>query len=233
MPGLRTVRILGSKPKATYNHDSAQDKHKKWPGSILKNNIVIEESYKDEQQANYSRQIKDGLDLNQDATFSDTENRLVTMTETVPFGIKRYKLHLDLFHNQDLDKRGERILFLKTVPIHCPSHSSRPQCILRQYGRSVFFRDKLSALAIGLIGLSSIIFQRTFPQLTNRTGYTNTEFISKIEAFYKGRDSRASASTISSGSIHIQIMVTDKNLLTFSSTTTSCFSNSIVTSFTA
>jgi len=49
MPGLRTVRILGSKPKATYNHDSAQDKHKKWPGSILKNNIVIEESYKDEQ----------------------------------------------------------------------------------------------------------------------------------------------------------------------------------------
>lgn len=49
MPGLRTVRMLGSKPKATYNQYGAQDKHKRWPGSILKNSIVIEEAYKDEQ----------------------------------------------------------------------------------------------------------------------------------------------------------------------------------------
>lgn len=68
-----------------------------------------------------------------------------------------------------------------------------PKCILKQFGRNVFARDKLSALAIGLSGLNQLLFQATFPQLSRKFSDTNTEFINKTASFRLGREARASA----------------------------------------
>ncbi|CAO3630821.1 unnamed protein product [Mucor fragilis] len=67
-----------------------------------------------------------------------------------------------------------------------------PKCILKQFDRNVFARDKLSALAIGLSGLNQLLFQATFPQLSRKFSDTNTEFINKTASFRLGREARAS-----------------------------------------
>ncbi|OAD00506.1 hypothetical protein MUCCIDRAFT_185348 [Mucor lusitanicus CBS 277.49] len=67
-----------------------------------------------------------------------------------------------------------------------------PDCVLQQFGRNVFARDKLSALAIGLSGVNQLLFQATFPQLSRKFSDTSTDFINKTASFRSGREARAS-----------------------------------------
>ncbi|KAG2236742.1 hypothetical protein INT48_000740 [Thamnidium elegans] len=79
---------------------------------ILDDNITEynEEHIKELLELVFNKELEDDIDINEDVTFSGTDNGLVTMTETVPFGINRYKFHLDLFHHQNLDPEEQKEL---------------------------------------------------------------------------------------------------------------------------
>jgi hypothetical protein len=49
-------------------------------------------------------------------------------------------------------------------------------------------RDDLSALAFGLSGLYSLLFQETFPELSAKIIQSNTEFINKTVSFLNERE---------------------------------------------
>ncbi|ORE02037.1 hypothetical protein BCV72DRAFT_245481 [Rhizopus microsporus var. microsporus] len=54
-----------------------------------------------------------------------------------------------------------------------------PDCVLVSNKKAAKPRDNLSALAIGLPGLCSLLFQETFPELSAKISHYNTDFINK------------------------------------------------------
>ncbi|KAL0145857.1 hypothetical protein V8B55DRAFT_1570552 [Mucor lusitanicus] len=80
---------------------------------------------------------------------------------------KRTRVHsLRDYFNQSIFKQVVKgKVFTKKVPgaFVCLN----PDCVLQQFGRNAFARDRLSALAIGLSGVNQLLFQATFPQLSS------------------------------------------------------------------
>ena len=58
-----------------------------------------------------------------------------------------------------------------------------PDCVLVSNKKAIKSRNNLSALAIGLSGLCSLLFQETFPELSAKISHCNTEFIYKTASF--------------------------------------------------
>ncbi|ORE22207.1 hypothetical protein BCV71DRAFT_271250 [Rhizopus microsporus] len=54
-----------------------------------------------------------------------------------------------------------------------------PDCVLVSNKKAIKSRDNLSALAIGLSGLCSLLFQETFPELSAKISHCNTDFLNK------------------------------------------------------
>ena len=63
-----------------------------------------------------------------------------------------------------------------------------PGCVLVSNKKAIKSRDNLSALAIGLSGLCSLLFQETFPELSAKISQSNTEFINKTAPFLNARE---------------------------------------------
>ena len=61
-------------------------------------------------------------------------------------------------------------------------------CVLISNKKAIKSRDNLSALAIGLSGLCSLLFQETFPELSAKISHCNTEFIYKTASFLNARE---------------------------------------------
>jgi hypothetical protein len=67
-----------------------------------------------------------------------------------------------------------------------------PKCPLVSTSRAVQSRDKMSAFAIGLSGLATVLFGQTFPAFTN-ISHSHTVFIQVTSTFLDGRDARAAS----------------------------------------
>jgi hypothetical protein len=63
-----------------------------------------------------------------------------------------------------------------------------PNCVLVSNKKAVKPRDDLSALAIGLFGLCSLLFQKTLLELSAKISQSNTEFINKAVSFLYERE---------------------------------------------
>ncbi|KAG1456908.1 hypothetical protein G6F57_015001 [Rhizopus arrhizus] len=63
-----------------------------------------------------------------------------------------------------------------------------PDCVLVSNKKAIKSRDNLSALAIGLSGLCSLLFQETFPELSAKISHFNTEYINKTASFLNARE---------------------------------------------
>ncbi|CEI97435.1 hypothetical protein RMCBS344292_11567 [Rhizopus microsporus] len=63
-----------------------------------------------------------------------------------------------------------------------------PDCVLVLNKTAVKPRDDLSALAIGLSGLCSLLFHETFPELSAKISHCNTVFINKTASFFNTRE---------------------------------------------
>ncbi|CEG83428.1 hypothetical protein RMATCC62417_17350 [Rhizopus microsporus] len=63
-----------------------------------------------------------------------------------------------------------------------------PDCVLVSNKKAAKPRDNLSALAIGLSGLCSLLFQETFPELSAKISHYNTDFINKTASFLNTRE---------------------------------------------
>ncbi|CEI97795.1 hypothetical protein RMCBS344292_11920 [Rhizopus microsporus] len=63
-----------------------------------------------------------------------------------------------------------------------------PDCVLVSNKKPIKSRDNLSALAIGLSDLYSLLFQETFPELSAKISQPNTDFINKTASFLNARE---------------------------------------------
>ncbi|KAF1805590.1 hypothetical protein FB192DRAFT_1247280, partial [Mucor lusitanicus] len=77
MPGLKTVRILGCRPKkATYNEDTKGDKQQRWTKEVLQNDIVVREAQKDDDAIN--------------ADINEAEERVKVLKEELKSALKEF-----------------------------------------------------------------------------------------------------------------------------------------------
>ncbi|CEI90541.1 hypothetical protein RMCBS344292_04863 [Rhizopus microsporus] len=63
-----------------------------------------------------------------------------------------------------------------------------PDYVLVSNKKAIKPRDDLSAVAIDLSGLSSLLSQETFPELSAKISQSNTEFINKTASFLNKRE---------------------------------------------
>ncbi|KAI8368532.1 hypothetical protein BD560DRAFT_398986 [Blakeslea trispora] len=62
-------------------------------------------------------------------------------------------------------------------------HCLNPECPSVKNGRGVSGRDKLSALAIAISGITTLLFQQTLPAFSQTISPSNTEFNHKTASF--------------------------------------------------
>ncbi|KAI8364589.1 hypothetical protein BD560DRAFT_402823 [Blakeslea trispora] len=62
-------------------------------------------------------------------------------------------------------------------------HCLNPECPSVRNGRGVSGRDKLSALAIAISGITSMLFQQTLPAFSQTISPSDTEFNHKTASF--------------------------------------------------
>ncbi|KAI8368466.1 hypothetical protein BD560DRAFT_398758, partial [Blakeslea trispora] len=55
-------------------------------------------------------------------------------------------------------------------------HCLNPECPSVRNGRGVNGRDKLTALAIAISGITTLLFQQTLPAFSRTISHSNTEF---------------------------------------------------------
>ncbi|KAI8368547.1 hypothetical protein BD560DRAFT_331027 [Blakeslea trispora] len=62
-------------------------------------------------------------------------------------------------------------------------HCLNPECPSVRNGRGVNGRDKLTALAIAISGITTLLFQQTLPAFTRTISHSNTRFNHKTASF--------------------------------------------------
>ncbi|KAI8875579.1 hypothetical protein K501DRAFT_202340, partial [Backusella circina FSU 941] len=70
-------------------------------------------------------------------------------------------------------------------PVNGAFECVNSKCILNMTGRSTIPRDRLSALAIGLSGLTRVLFGATFPPFDYNISQSNTELFNQRAALFR------------------------------------------------
>ncbi|KAK4511191.1 uncharacterized protein ATC70_012405 [Mucor velutinosus] len=136
--------------------------------------------------------------------FSGTDNGLAVMTEAIGMNLNKYKYHLSL-HNKfspltcmycfgptshptqtTKAKDGKT----KTRSIHDAFLCLNPACASVLNHRAIQGRDKTSALAIAVSGLSILLFKQPLPVFNPKPSQSNTGIISKTTSFCNRNEKR-------------------------------------------
>ncbi|PHZ07482.1 uncharacterized protein RHIMIDRAFT_274513, partial [Rhizopus microsporus ATCC 52813] len=80
--------------------------------------------------------------------------------------------------------KGKEITVTSKGPFICRN----PKCVLVTKRQPVKSRDTLSALTVGLLGLSYILFHRTFPCCETSLSQSSTEFTNITSSFLNARE---------------------------------------------
>ncbi|KAI8384206.1 hypothetical protein BD560DRAFT_385300 [Blakeslea trispora] len=62
-------------------------------------------------------------------------------------------------------------------------HCLNPECLSVRNGRGVSGRDKLSALAVAISGITTLLFQQTLPAFSRIISHSKTELHNKTASF--------------------------------------------------
>jgi len=136
--------------------------------------------------------------------FSGTDNGLAVMTETIGVNLNKYKYHLSL-HNrfspltcmycfgptshstQTIKAKDGKT---KARSIHGAFLCLNPACVSVLNHRAIQGRDKTSALAIAVSGLSILLFKQPLPVFNPKPSQSNTGIISKTTSFCNRNEKR-------------------------------------------